>query len=63
MPFFNIVAETNQNTVVTEYEPVRGRSGNYESEAELEKEMWSCNDSTFLFNGYLDIGEYPNMDL
>ena len=39
MPYFNIVAETNQNTVVTEYEPVKARSGSYESEAVLEKEF------------------------
>ena len=39
MPYFNIVAETNQNTVVTEYEPVKARSDSYESEAELEKEF------------------------
>lgn len=39
MSFFNIVAETNQNTVVTTYEPVKARSDNYESEAELEKEF------------------------
>ncbi len=39
MPYFNIVAETNQNTVVTKYEPVKSRSDNYESEAALEKEF------------------------
>ncbi len=39
MPFFNIVAETNQNTVVTEYEPVRTRSDSYQSEAALEQEF------------------------
>lgn len=39
MPYFNIIAETNQNTVVTEYEPVKARSDNYESEAVLEKEF------------------------
>ena len=39
MPYFNIVAETNQNTVVTEYEPVKARSDSYESEAALEKEF------------------------
>ena len=39
MPYFNIVAETNQNTVVTEYEPVKVRSESYESEAELEREF------------------------
>ena len=39
MPYFNIVAQTNENTVVTEYEPVRQRSDSYQSEAELEKEF------------------------
>jgi type I restriction enzyme R subunit len=39
VPYFNIVAETNQNTVVTEYEPVKARSESYESEAALEKEF------------------------
>ena len=39
MPYFNIVAETNENTVVTEYEPVKMRSDSYQSEAELEKEF------------------------
>lgn len=39
MPYFNIVAQTTENTVVTEYEPVKTRSGNYQSETELEKEF------------------------
>ena len=39
MPYFNIVAETNENTVVTQYEPVKQRSDAYQSEAELEKEF------------------------
>ncbi len=39
MPYFNIVAQTTENTVVTEYEPVKTRSGNYQSEAALEKEI------------------------
>lgn len=39
VPFFNIVAATNENTVVTEYEPVKSRSDSYQSEAELEKEF------------------------
>ncbi len=39
MPYFNIVAETNENTVVTKYEPVKKRSDAYQSEAELEKEF------------------------
>ena len=33
MPYFNIVAETSENTVVTEYEPVKKRSDSYQSEA------------------------------
>lgn len=39
MPYFNIVAETSENTVVTEYEPVKKRSGSYQSEAALEQEF------------------------
>lgn len=39
MPYFNIVAETSENTVVTEYEPVKRRSDSYQSEAALEKEF------------------------
>ena len=39
MPFFNIVAETSENTVVTEYVPVKARSDNYQSEAALEQEF------------------------
>ena len=39
MPYFNIVAQTNENTVVTEYEPVKNRSDSYQSEAALEKEL------------------------
>jgi len=39
VPYFNIVAETNENTVVTEYEPVKARSDSYQSEAALEQEF------------------------
>ena len=39
MPYFNIVAETSENTVVTEYEPVKARSDSYQSEAALETEF------------------------
>ena len=39
MPYFNIVAQTTENTVVTEYEPVKQRADGYQSEAELEKEF------------------------
>ena len=37
MSYFNIVAETNENTVVTEYEPVKAHPDSYQSEAELEQ--------------------------
>ena len=39
MPYFNIVAQTSENTVVTEYEPVKARSDSYQSEAALEREF------------------------
>ena len=39
MSYFNIVAETSENTVVTEYEPVKKRSDSYQSEADLEQEF------------------------
>lgn len=39
MSYFNIVAQTNENTVVTEYDPVKARSDSYQSEAALEKEF------------------------
>lgn len=39
MPYFNIVAKTNENTVVTEYEPAKKRSDTYQSEAALEAEF------------------------
>ena len=39
MSYFNIIAQTTENTVVTEYEPVKTRSANYQSEAALENEF------------------------
>lgn len=39
MPYFNIVAETTENTVVTKYVPVVSKSEGYQSEAALEKEF------------------------
>lgn len=39
MPFFNIVAETNENTVITEYERAGVRSDKYQTEADLENEF------------------------
>ncbi len=38
---YQILASTNENTVVTEYTPVSGRAEHYQSEAELEKELIS----------------------
>jgi len=39
MSYFNIVAETNENTVVTTYEPLPKRPEAYQSEAALEREF------------------------
>lgn len=39
MPYFNIVAVTTENTVVTEYVPEKRRSDSYQSESILEKEF------------------------
>lgn len=39
MPYFNIIAATSENTVVTEYEPVKARSDSYQSEVLLENEF------------------------
>ena len=39
MPYFNIVAETNENTVVTTYEPLPKRPEAYQSEAALERDF------------------------
>lgn len=39
MPYFNIVAATTENTVVTQYEPMKTRPDSYQSEAMLEQEF------------------------
>ena len=39
MPNYNIVARTNLNTVVAEYEPLQFKSDAYQSEAALEQEF------------------------
>ena len=39
MSFFNIVAATNEDTVVATYEPSKVRSDSYQSEEEVEKEF------------------------
>lgn len=38
-PYFNIVAETSEATVVSSYDPPAARADAYQSEAELEQEM------------------------
>jgi len=39
MPYFNLIAETTESTVVTEYTPDSNRFENYQSEAALEEEF------------------------
>ena len=39
MSYFNIVAATSENTVVTEYTPEQRTAEAYQSEAELEREF------------------------
>ncbi|OQC13406.1 MAG: Type I restriction enzyme EcoR124II R protein [Firmicutes bacterium ADurb.Bin080] len=39
MPNYNIITESSDSTVVTEYKPVVSKSDSYQSEAELEKEL------------------------
>ena len=39
MSYFNIVAQSNESTVVTEYKPQDKRSDAYQSEAQLEAEF------------------------
>ena len=39
MTYFNVIAQTNENTVVTEYEPVKVRSDSYQSESALEEQF------------------------
>ena len=39
MSYFNIVAQSNESTVVTEYKPQAKHSEAYQSEAELEREF------------------------
>ena len=39
MSFYNIVSESNESTVMTEYKPTNNKSDKYQSEAELEKEF------------------------
>jgi type I restriction enzyme, R subunit len=39
MSYFNIITESGDATVVTEYKPVKARSDSYQSEADLEKEF------------------------
>ena len=41
MAQYNIITESMDSTVVTEYKPVKAKSESYQSEAELEKEFIS----------------------
>ncbi len=38
-PFYNIVAQTDKSTVVSEYTPLERRVNSYQSEADLEKQL------------------------
>ena len=42
MSFFNIVAATNEDTVVAAYEPSKVRSDSYQSEADWRKNLSGC---------------------
>ena len=44
MSYFNIVSETNESTVVTEYTPVEKNAKSYQSEAQLEAELIRMQD-------------------
>ena len=39
MPYFELVAATDEDTVIASYEPLKKRSESYQSEAELEAEF------------------------
>lgn len=41
MSYFNIISESTESTVVSEYKPLNKRSDSYQSEAELEKQFIS----------------------
>ena len=41
MSQYHVIASTTENTVVTSYEPLKNRSGSYQSEAALEREFIS----------------------
>ena len=45
MSFYNIVAQSSESTVVTEYKSTTVRSDAYQSEAELEKEFIRMRES------------------
>lgn len=43
MSYFNIVAQSSESTVVTEYKPQAKRSEAYQSEADLERSLSACS--------------------
>ena len=55
MPYFNIIAESKESTVVTEYTPVEKNAKSYQTEAQLEAEFIRMLQS----QGY----EYLQMDI
>lgn len=59
MPFFDIISQTNENTVVTEYTPTERTAKNYQSEAELEKEFINILSN----QGYKHINIHSENDL
>ena len=59
MAFFNIVAASNESTVVAEYTPESARSDAYQSEAELEREFIRI--LTAQGYEYLDIHTEPDL--
>lgn len=59
MAFFNIVAASNESTVVAEYTPEAARSDAYQSEAELEREFIRI--LTAQGYEYLDIHTEPDL--
>lgn len=59
MNYFNIVAATTENTVVTSYEPVKKRSDSYQGETALEREFISL----FTQQGYEYLQIHQEADL
>lgn len=59
MPFFDIISQTSESTVVSEYIPTERTAKNYQSEAELEKEFINILSN----QGYKHINIHSENDL